>query len=70
MAGKDNPNARPLGPTKAEIAKTAQDWSSLEVCADLDEDVVVEALAELLWSVQKSHANTGGNRMGSRESNR
>ena len=70
MAGGGKPNGRPLGLSKAEIAKTAQDWPSLEVCADLDENVVVEALAKLLWSVQKSRANTGRNRMGSRESNR
>ena len=70
MGADDILNDRPLGPKKAEIAKTAQDWPSLEVCADLEEEAVVEAVARLLWNVRKSRGNTGRSGMGSRESSR
>ena len=54
---------------RKQAAHAAEGWPSLEIRADVEEDAVVEAVARLLWDVQKSRENTGRNGMGSRELN-
>jgi hypothetical protein len=33
-------------------------WASIKVSADLDDDVVVQAIARLLWATRKSRGDT------------
>ncbi len=45
-------------------------WPTLEVRADLDEKIVIEAITKFLWDVRKSPQSTGWMIKGFRELNR
>ena len=55
---------------RKRASAAGEGWTSIKVCANLDEDVVVEAVAKLLWAVRKSRGTMGEDNTSSGESNR